>query len=68
MKIGILREGKMPRDKRVPFTPEQCVEMQQTFGVEVFVQPSDWRCYTNEEYKNAGAVLQEDGSFIKVIK
>ena len=24
MKVGIIREGKVPQDKRVPFTPSQC--------------------------------------------
>lgn len=67
MKIGILREGKMPRDKRVPFTPEQCIELQQTFGVDVLVQPSDWRCYTNEEYTKAGVTLQEDLSACDIL-
>ena len=27
IKIAVLREGKVPPDKRVPFTPEQCKEM-----------------------------------------
>ncbi|MEW6468398.1 MAG: NAD(P)-dependent oxidoreductase [Bacteroidota bacterium] len=61
IKIGIIREGKMPRDKRVPFTPEQCVAIEKQFpGAEIFVQPSDWRCYTNEEYQARGVKLKED--------
>jgi len=61
MKIGILREEKMPRDKRVPFTPAQCREIVEHFpGTELYVQPSDWRCYTNAEYQKAGVTLQED--------
>ena len=40
MKIGILREGKIPPDKRVPLTPEQCIEVQKKFpGTEIIVQP-----------------------------
>jgi alanine dehydrogenase len=60
MKIGILREGKMPHDKRVPFTPAQCILLQREFNVEVVVQPSDWRSFSNEEYKAAGVKLQEN--------
>ncbi|TND01586.1 MAG: alanine dehydrogenase [Bacteroidetes bacterium] len=50
----------MPRDKRVPFTPAQCAELEKLFKAQVVVQPSPWRSFTDEEYKNAGVVLQED--------
>ena len=61
MKIGILREGKVPHDKRVPFTPEQCSLIMQAFPeVEMVIQPSDWRCFKNEEYKQEGIAFQED--------
>jgi saccharopine dehydrogenase (NAD+, L-lysine forming) len=61
MKIGIIREGKIPNDKRVAFTPNQCLYIQQNFpGVEMLVQPSDWRCYKNEEYSEKGIKLTED--------
>lgn len=61
MKIGVVREGKLPRDRRVAFTPEQCVMINSIFpGVEVVVQPSDWRCYTNDEYTAKGVHLQEN--------
>jgi len=61
MKIGIIREEKVPRDLRTPFTPEQCMLIKKEFdGAEVVVQPCSYRCYTNEEYKAAGVKLQED--------
>jgi alanine dehydrogenase len=60
MKLGILREGKMPRDKRVPFSPAQCVLLQREFGIELIVQPSEWRIFSDDEYKAAGVKLQED--------
>lgn len=50
----------MPRDRRVPFTPEQCRFIKENFGTDVVVQPSDWRVYKNEEYQQAGIRLQED--------
>lgn len=67
MKIGILREGKMPRDKRVPFTPAQCVILKKEFGLEVFVQPSEWRSFSDDEYRAAGVRLQEDLSDCDVL-
>jgi saccharopine dehydrogenase (NAD+, L-lysine-forming) len=67
LKIGVIREGKMPRDKRVPFTPEQCIAIEKQFDAEVIVQPSDWRSYTNEEYEKAGVNLQEDVSGCDVL-
>ncbi len=60
MKIGILREGKMPPDKRVPLTPEQCVEVQQKFKVKILVQPSKIRSFKDEEYSNLGIQLEEN--------
>lgn len=66
--IGIIREEKTPHDRRVPFTPAQCVSLKQQFPqIEIFVQPSDWRCFTNDEYKNAGVNLQEDVSHCDVL-
>ncbi|MEO5643813.1 MAG: NAD(P)-dependent oxidoreductase, partial [Bacteroidia bacterium] len=67
MKLGILREGKVPHDKRVPFTPAQCILLQQEFGIEVLVQPSEWRSFSNAEYRVAGVKLQEDISDCDVL-
>ena len=66
-KIGIIREGKVPHDKRVPFTPEQCAYIKQHFSVDVVVQPSVWRNYKNEEYTSKGITLQEDLSDCDII-
>ncbi len=61
MKIGIIRETKTPADRRVPLTPEQCsLLMNLDKPVEVVVQPSDIRCFSNEEYRDAGVELAED--------
>lgn len=60
MKIGILREGKTPPDKRVPFSPEQCEEIIQKFDIELVVQPSPIRSFTDEEYQSKGIQLQEN--------
>jgi alanine dehydrogenase len=58
MKIGILKEGKVPADKRVPFTPEQCRTIEQSFpGTKVYVQKSEVRCYSNDEYQKQGIAV-----------
>lgn len=51
-RIGIIRETKNPPDKRVPITPAQVVTINEKFPeVKVCVEPSELRCYTDEEYK-----------------
>ncbi|MBU8891601.1 MAG: NAD(P)-dependent oxidoreductase [Bacteroidales bacterium] len=61
IKVGILRETKNPPDKRVPVTPLQVVKLTEQFSnVEVYVQPSDIRCYTDEEYQYLDLNMKED--------
>ena len=55
MKIGILREGKIPYDKRVPLSPLQCSKIKNIYpSVEIFVQSSNHRCYSDKEYIKYG--------------
>jgi saccharopine dehydrogenase (NAD+, L-lysine forming) len=59
--IGLIREGKIPADSRVALTPAQCKWLRQNRDdVNVLVQPSDIRCYSNKEYELAGVTLKED--------
>jgi saccharopine dehydrogenase (NAD+, L-lysine-forming) len=68
MKIGIIREGKQPPDNRVPFSPEQCTRITEKFPVvQVFVQPSKIRCFSDHEYREAGFSVQEDMSTCDVL-
>ena len=61
IKIGILREGKVPPDKRVPLSPKQCKIVQLKFpNVEVIVQPSPIRSFSDDEYLAEGILLNED--------
>ncbi|HNN09885.1 MAG TPA: NAD(P)-dependent oxidoreductase [Bacteroidia bacterium] len=61
IKIGILREEKVPHDKRVPFSPEQCKLIKSEYpGVEVVIQPCSYRSFRDDEYRREGVVLQED--------
>ena len=68
MKIGVIREGKTPPDKRVPLIPEHCLELMRTFpGAQVFIQPSQVRAYSNIEYSDLGIPLSEDLSHCDVL-
>jgi saccharopine dehydrogenase (NAD+, L-lysine forming) len=60
IKIGIIREGKVPPDARAPLTPEQCVVVKQKWPVELVVQPSPVRAFKDDEYTRAGIALQDD--------
>jgi hypothetical protein len=61
LKIGVLREEKNPPDKRVPLTPLICSELSRRYtNLEIVVQPSPIRCYTDQEYTSFGITLQED--------
>ena len=61
MKIGLIREGKTPPDKRVALSPSQCVSVQKQYPeLRLVVQPSSVRKFTDKEYANLGIVLQED--------
>jgi alanine dehydrogenase len=52
IKIGLLREGKTPPDKRVPFTPLQTEEIEQRYpDVKVVCQDSTFRCFQDDEYR-----------------
>jgi len=61
VKIGLIREGKTPPDKRVPFTPRQVEEIQQRFPhVTVICQESPVRCFKDDEYRELGVAVQQD--------
>lgn len=60
-KLGIIREGKTPPDKRVPLTPKQCKELLETYSdLEIFVQPSPIRAFPDSAYEAEGIELRED--------
>ena len=60
MKIGIIREGKIPEDSRVPLTPKQCRFILDKYDIELVVQPSKGRCYSDDEYLTEGVPMSED--------
>lgn len=61
IKIGLIREGKVPADSRVALTPAQCKWIRQNHPeITVAVQHSDTRCFTDKEYAAAGVEVKED--------
>jgi alanine dehydrogenase len=61
VKIGLLREGKIPVDNRVALTPSQCKWLQQQFSdVQIIAQHSPHRCFPDREYEMAGIAVQEN--------
>ena len=67
-KIGLIREGKTPPDKRVPLTPEQCKKIKSIYSnIDIVVQPSEVRAYKDSEYVENGIELSEDLSSCDIV-
>ena len=64
--IGIKREAKYIWERRVALTPQNCKKLIQE-GVKLIVQPSKLRCYTDDEYLEIGAEINEDLSSCHII-
>lgn len=61
IKIGVIREGKVPPDKRVPLSPKQCKAVEKKFpSVQVVVQKSPIRAFTDEDYQMEGISVVDD--------
>ena len=61
LRIGIIREGKIPSDSRVAFSPLQCKWLMSHFpNLEILVQPSIHRCYSDHEYAMQGIKIKEN--------
>lgn len=68
MKIGVIREGKNPPDKRTPFTPSSLKEIQDSFpNLSVCVASSPSRCYSDAEYSALGIEVVADISVADVL-
>lgn len=63
MRIGIIREGKIPPDSRVAISPKECRELLDKFPqVQIKVQSSPGRCFSDEEFKRLQVEVVEDVS------
>lgn len=68
IKLAVIREGKIPPDKRVPLTPKQCLKVMELFpNVEVFVQTSQVRAFPDEAYSSLGLPVVEDISHCDIM-
>lgn len=66
--IGLIREGKVPADNRVALTPGQCKWLVKHFqDITILVQPSPGRCFSDEEYSQAGITVTEDLSVCNLL-
>lgn len=58
-RIAIRREDKSRWERRAPLTPSQVAQIVGQ-GIEVIVQPSPIRIFTDAEYQHAGATIHQD--------
>ncbi|MBR5989800.1 MAG: hypothetical protein IK003_09790 [Prevotella sp.] len=68
MKIGLIRETKIPEDNRVALSPTQAAKLNQEFpDSEIVVQSSNIRAFSDEEYRKAGVRVINDMSECDVL-
>jgi saccharopine dehydrogenase (NAD+, L-lysine-forming) len=61
IKIGLIREGKLPADNRVAMTPAQCKWIHKNSEeVKMIAQTSPHRCFSDREFVHAGVEVKED--------
>src|SRR5690554_7231221 len=66
--LGIIKEGKVPSDERVPLTPDQCLRVMEEYpNVEIKVQRSSVRAFKDNEYSDLGIQVVDDLSDCDII-
>lgn len=61
IRIGLIREEKIPADNRVALTPAQCKWIHKNSEeVQIVAQSSPARCFTDREYSQAGVEVKEN--------
>lgn len=61
IRIGIIRERKVPPDARVAWTPLQCRRIQQRYPqIEIVVESSPDRCFSDQEYEAADISVRQE--------
>lgn len=65
--IAILQECYNKWERRCSLTPKEVRLLTSQHGIKVIVQPSTTRCFTDDEFEDAGATIQEDISDASVI-
>ncbi|MFY7964788.1 MAG: NAD(P)-dependent oxidoreductase [Chitinophagaceae bacterium] len=67
LKIGLIKEAKIPQDNRVALTPSQCRWLQRNTTIKIQVQSCTTRCFKDAEYIQAGVEVLEDLSNCDVL-
>ncbi len=65
--IGIRREDKNRWERRVPLIPADARELIREHGLEIRIQPSSIRVFSDEEYRREGVIISEDLSGCSII-
>lgn len=61
MHIGILKETKVPVDRRTALTPGKAVELMKQYPeFKITAQSSDIRCFNDDEYSSLGIPVSKD--------
>ena len=68
MKIGIIKERKVPVDHRVVLTPNHCRSLLDAYpDLKIVVESSDIRAFSDEEYRSIGIEVISDLSDCDVL-
>jgi len=65
--LGIRREDKNPWERRVPLIPVHARELLRQFPLEIRIQPSPIRVFSDEDYRREGVVVSEDLSSCSIV-
>lgn len=61
IKVALIREGKVPHDKRVALTPNQCVRLMKDYPhLRIMVQKSEVRAIPDSDFTTAGIEVRDD--------
>ena len=66
-RVGIRREDMYQWERRVPLIPQDARELAQNHAIEIVVQSSPKRVFSDEEYRDAGITVSNDLSSCSVI-
>ncbi len=68
MKFAIIKERKNPPDRRVVFSPEECKGLLKSYKeMEIKIESSDIRTFTDDEYSDLGLEISLDVSDCDVL-
>ncbi len=65
--LGIRREDKNPWERRTPLVPSHVRELIRRHGLNLFVQPSEIRVFSDQEYVREGALISDSLSDCRIV-